>query len=325
MTFQSGLVIINKRRERGRKGLKIYEYSENIAIDFSAAVVALGLFDGVHVGHRALLSIAKREAEKRHLPLAVFTFFQENNLPKGTTRLYSNAIKTELLEKMGVEYVIYADFDKISGTDARSFITDILVGKLKAELAVTGLDFRFGKGRCGDTRLLSDVMRELNKECLSVPDKTAEGKKISTSLIKELLKGGNPRLAAKLLGEAYFIEGEIVHGDGRGETLGLPTVNISLQNNQDFIKTGVYLSKVTIGEKSYTGLTNIGVCPTFEAREVHAETFILDFSDKVYGKLARIHLFDYLREEKKFNSKEELTKQIMRDVASAKERSQDVR
>ena len=303
--------------------MKIYEYSENVSVDFSASVIALGLFDGVHKGHRALLASAKKEAEKRGLPLAVFTFYSENKLPKGTTRLYSTNIKNELLEKTGAEYVIYADFETISDVSAESFVRDIIIKKLKARLAVTGLDFKFGKGRAGDARLLSKIMKDVGGECLLVPDETLSGKKISTSSIKELLGSGEPKLAAQFLGEPYFIEGEIVHGDGRGETLGLPTVNISLQKDKHFLKQGVYFTQIVIDGKSYTGLTNLGKCPTFEERDFHAETFILGFSKNVYGKRARIFLLDYLREEKRFNSREELTEQIKKDIKTVESRYQN--
>lgn len=300
--------------------MRIYEYSENMTPDFSAAVVALGMFDGVHRGHKALLSSAKKEAKKRKAPLVVFTFFSENELPKGVTRLYSSEVKNELLEKAGADAAVYADFNKISGVSAESFIRDVLIGKLGALVAVTGFDFRFGKGREGDTKLLSRIMEDEKREVLLVPDEVVSGMKVSSSLIKKLLSEGNTRLADELLGDSYFIEGEIVHGDGRGASLGLPTVNISLHNDKSFIKQGVYYSRIVLGEKSYTGLTNIGKCPTFEERDVHAETFILDFSGELYGKTARIYLIDYLREEIKFKNKEELTNQINKDVASVKER-----
>ena len=300
--------------------MKIYEYSENIRADFSAAVVALGLFDGVHKGHKSLLSAAKKEAKRANVPLVVFTFFSENALPKGVTRLYSSSVKNELLEKAGADYLVYADFSKISGVSAEGFVKDVLIGKLGAILAVTGLDFKFGKNRSGDSGLLTRLMEEAGRKTLFVPDEVVLGKKVSTSLIKELLKNGNPALAGELLGEPYFIEGEIIRGDGRGEKLGLPTVNLSLQSDKEFIKEGVYLSKVIIDGKSYTGLTNIGKCPTFGERDVHAETFILDFSDKVYGKIARVALIDYLREERKFESSKDLTEQIEKDLTLAKER-----
>lgn len=305
--------------------MKIYEYSENLNTSLSASVVALGLFDGVHKGHRALLASAKSEAQKRGLPLVVFTFFAESKLPKSNSRLYSTKVKSELLEKCGVEYVIYADFAKIANVDAESFVRDILIDKCKAKLAVTGSDFKFGKDRAGDAKLLASLMNIARRECLLVPDFELLGKKISTSIIKELLSEGKPKLAAELLGEAYFIDGKIMHGDGRGATLGLPTVNIYLQNNSNFIKRGVYYSKVDIDGKSYTGLTNIGKCPTFEEREVHLETFILDFSDTVYEKEARVHLIDFLREEIKFNSKEDLINQINKDIITAKARWKDGR
>lgn len=305
--------------------MKIYEYSEEMHVDFSAAVVALGLFDGVHKGHQALLSIAKKEAEKLKIPLVVFTFFSENELPKGVTRLYSTEVKSELLQRAGADFIVYADFSKIAGYEAEDFVRDIIINKLGARLAVTGTDFRFGKNRAGDTKLLAEIMQSFGKAALLVPDEIVSETKISTSLIKELLKNGDTRLASELLGEPYFIEGEIVHGDSRGETLGLPTVNISLQSDKSFIKLGVYQSAVEIDGKSYTGLTNIGKCPTFKEREVHAETFILDFSENVYGKRARVALIDYLREEKKFKDKDELTEQIQKDIASVKERQKNVR
>lgn len=299
--------------------MKIYEYSENISTDFSAAVIALGLFDGVHKGHRALLSAAKKEAEKLNLPLAVFTFFSESELPKSASRLYSTSVKNELLEKAGVDCVIYSDFKRISNVTAEDFVNDILIKKLKLQLAVTGFDFKFGKGRAGDTKLLSQLVESAGKKCLLIPDEIFSGNKVSTSLIKELLSQGRMNFANELLGEPYFIEGEIIKGDGRGKMLGLPTVNISLQN-KPFLKLGVYRSEVLIGEKSYTGLTNIGNCPTFEEREVHAETFILDFDEKVYGETARISLLDFLREEKKFNTKDELINQVKKDINSVKEK-----
>ena len=298
--------------------MKIYEYSIDMNVDFSSCVVALGLFDGVHKGHRALIDAAKRESEKKNLPLAVFTFFSESELPKSSARLYSTKIKNELFEKMGVEHVIYADFKKISNVAAESFVCDILIKKLGARVAVTGLDFRFGKMRKGDTVLLSSLMTKAFGECIIVQDEEHFGKKISTSLIKELLSKGKTRLASELLGETYFIEGEIVQGDGRGAKLGIPTVNISLQKDKNFIKEGVYYSRVIIDKKAYTGITNIGKCPTFEEREVHAETFILDFSKTVYGKWARIYLIEYLREERRFENAEELLLQIKRDSEKVK-------
>lgn len=325
MTFIAKSSIIILRNVKGASDVKIYEYSKSIKFGFSASVVALGLFDGVHKGHKALLNSAKREAEKRKLPLVVFTFFSENELPKSTKRLYSTDVKNELLEKAGADFVVLADFNKISNVSAESFVNDILIGKLSAELAVTGSDFRFGKGREGDKTLLSRIMSQNFKECLFVSDEMLYGKKVSTSYIKELLSEGKLSLANEFLGEAYFIEGKIVHGDGRGKSLGLPTVNIALQNRSNFIKKGVYYTEIDIGGKSYTGLTNIGVCPTFEAREVHAETFILNFSDTVYGEVARIRLLDYVRDEQKFKNKEELTEQIEKDLSQVKKRWQNGR
>lgn len=299
--------------------MKIYDYKSAEALPFDKCVVALGFFDGVHRGHRALLAAAKSRAKELCLPLVVFSFYSETEGIKAPERLYSTEIKSALLEALGAEYALYARFGDISGMSACDFVSEFLIGKLGARLAVSGRDFRFGKGREGDTALLSKLMTASGGESLIVEDELAGEEKISTSLIKKLLANGRTKEAGELLAEPYFIIGEVVKGDGRGRSLGTPTVNISLQNSKSFLKTGVYHTSVVIDEKCYTGITNVGFCPTFSERERHTETFILGFSDCAYGKRAKLSFLDYLREEKRFSSKEELIAQINRDLSKIKE------
>lgn len=313
MTFLPGLVIIIKDK-KGRALMEIYNFSLNDEKTLDASVVALGLFDGVHRGHRALLSAARTEAKSRGVPFAVFTFISEDSTFKGSSRLYSTKIKIELLEREGADLVILANFTDIADISAESFVKEILIKRLGAHLAVTGNDFRFGKGREGNSQLLEKIMSESGGRCLFVPDETLFGKKISTTLVKELLSQGECSMASELLGTPYFIEGTVERGDGRGKKLGLPTINTPLGQDKDFLRSGVYHSLVKIGENLYTGLTNIGKCPTFQEREIHAETFMLDFSGTIYGEQVRIYLVSYMRDEMRFESPELLVSRIKSDI-----------
>ena len=298
--------------------MEIIEYSNNIG-KLPPSVIALGFFDGVHVGHRALLRRAKEEAKELGLGFTVFTFFSESpGLKAGEGRLYSTEEKCELLAALGVDCAIVASFEELSGLSAEEFVKDVLVSRLSCRVAVTGEDFRFGKGASGDTDELSRLMTVCGGRAIRVSDEKIDGSKISTSMIKEMLSSGNVRGARELLGEPYHIDAKVEHGRGVGRTLGIPTVNNSLPTGNDFIAKGVYLSLVKIDGRSYTGLTNIGTCPTFEERPTHAETFILDFSGEIYEKKIRIYLIDYIREERRFSSERELALEIEKNVAFAR-------
>lgn len=298
--------------------MEIIRYKKEMSFGAQPSVIALGFFDGVHLGHRALIRRAKGEANKRGLSLSVFTFYSECEVKGSSSRLYTTESKCELLGTLGVERVYLAEFSELSSLSPDEFVFSVLIDALSCSVAVSGEDFRFGKGAAGNASDLCRLMKEREKEAITVPDELFGGEKISTTMIKKLLFSGRIREANELLGTAFFFDATVEHGRSVGRSLGIPTVNNSLPNNCRDISKGVYLSSVKIGSKFYTGLTNIGTCPTFEERDVHAETFILDFSGEIYGETVRIHLLDYMREERRFETENELLLEIEKNVKEAK-------
>lgn len=295
--------------------MEIYKYAPGVALD-TPAVIALGYFDGVHAGHRRLLDTARSVARDRGLDFAVFTFTAEGGL-KGTSPIYTTEQKLALLEEAGADRVIIADFSDISSVSAEDFIKNCLVCDMNCRVAVCGQDYRFGQGALGDTNFLSSILSELSRECIIEDEHRIYGEKISSTKIKELLSLGEVDLAREFLGMPYHIRCEVVRGLGVGRTLGFPTVNTALSDDKTLLPRGVYRTAVDIDGVLYTGVTNVGVCPTFDERALHAETYIVGYQDDLYGKKIRIFFLGYLREEKKFSSPEELIMQINVDKNEA--------
>lgn len=275
--------------------------------------VALGFFDGVHLGHRKLLRELKAKADTLGLEPCVFTF--ENNLSKTKkikTILYNNEDKIQIFENIGISTVIFADFDSIADLSPESFILDVLVGDFGAKLCVAGFNFRFGKGARGDSELLARISKECGISAIIVDEETADGQTLSSTFIRSLISQGKLEEANRLLGSPYFIKGVVERGLGLGSHFGFPTVNTPIREDSPLPK-GVYRSAVKVGNKLYTGITNVGECPTVKAREVHAETLIADFHGDLYGEEIYVYLLEYLREERTFDSVELLREQIYRD------------
>ncbi len=299
--------------------MTVYEYGKN-ECPSGKRVVALGFFDGVHLGHRAILSAARKRADELCVPCAVFTFYSESPSAKqSAVRLYSTAAKLELLENCGIDEVMIAEFDEVRGVSPESFVIDLLAGELGCAAAVVGKDFRFGYRAMGDASLLSYLMSESGGECIIADDVMMDGKKISTTEIKKYMASGNIAAANKMLGAPYFLGAVVEHGRGVGRTLGFPTVNCPLTDRQGLLKHGVYVSKIVTRGGTYPALTNVGVCPTFDARPEHAEAFILDFDGDIYGECVRIILTSFLRPELRFDTPEALREQISSDINKVKE------
>ena len=297
--------------------MRIIYYDRNVKLDECA--VALGFFDGVHAGHRALIGRCTEEAEKRSLMSCVFTFVSEDdNLKSSSERLYSTEEKLRLIEDMGVDCAVVARLSDIKDYTPECFVRQILTGQLNARLTLCGYNFRYGKGAEGNCQTLTEQMRALGLDSVILDKITFEGREVSTTEIKRLLAEGDIEEANRLLKIPYHIEGTVEHGLGVGRLHGFPTVNLSLQNSVK-LKLGVYRSAVSVGGSIYHGLTNVGVCPTVQEREVHAETTILDFDSDVYGERIEVYLLGYVREEKKFGSIDELKEQIEKDKIKAKE------
>ena len=280
-------------------------------------VMALGLFDGVHIAHRRLLAAAKERADKLALPLAVFTFAGNSGIKSTSPRLYTDSERLSLLEECGVDIAVVSDFASVSSFDKETFVKDVLVGIFDTRVAVCGYNFAFGRGALGKSDYLAEVLAALGREALVIGECTHLGEQVSTTRIKELIAEKNMEGAAKLLGAPYFIGGKVEHGRGMGKGLGIPTVNTSLSEGAQILPRGVYASAFFNGKKLHRALTNVGECPTFGKRESHAETFIIDFDGDLYGNDVRIYLLSYLRGERSFSSAEELLSQIKLDTDKA--------
>ena len=279
--------------------------------------VALGFFDGVHIGHRRLIERAVDAAERKGLASAVFTFPAESRgLKSSSARLYSTAEKLAILEELGVEYAIVADFSSLMNLSAKEFVHGVLIGELGARIALSGYNFHFGRGAKGDADMLSRLMTEAGCEALILDEQRVDGETVSTSRVKELLSLGKLSEANRLLGSPLRHSTLVERGRGLGRGMGFPTINTK---SYPPLPRGVYATVVKMDGKFYTGVTNLGICPTFEEREPHAETLILDYSGDAYGKEVCIYFLEWLRDERVFESPEALREQVYIDREKAKD------
>ena len=285
----------------------------------AGSVVALGLFDGVHLAHRELLHAARKRADELSSLLSVFTFSLDSAaLKPSSKRIYTDTERASILDSLGVDYTVSVNFELIADYTGEQFVKKILIEGFAARAAAAGFNFRFGRGAsCGKDELIK-LLCEYGKDTIVINEYLSGGVTLSSSYIRKLIAAKKMREAAMLLGLPYFSESKVSHGIGLGSRLGIPTVNTETKLNSA-IPTGVYSTVVRIGDQNYLGLTNVGTCPTFGQREVHAETLILNFDHDIYDKNIRIFFLDYLRDEKKFSSPEELIMQINVDKNKALE------
>ena len=311
-----------KRGDGDTKILKIEKYEDFIGLYdkiTTPSVAAIGFFDGVHRGHRMLFSAAREYAKRNDMAFTVFTFTAKSMNTKGGGKLYTDKEKCALLESESADTALLCDLSAVKDLEASEFVSDILFGKLGIRAVFSGCNFKFGRGAAGDTEMLRQVAKKCGGEAFAIPEITDGGDKISSSRIKELIAKADLRGAGRLLGLPYFITGKITHGKGLGKDIGIPTVNIARADGRILPPIGVYSTVTKIRGVNYLSLTNIGTCPTFGEREIHSETFILDFSENVYDEEATVYFIDYLREEKVFDNEKELVMQINIDKNRAKE------
>lgn len=301
-----------------------YRFGDGKKYDLPELTLALGFFDGVHIGHRELLRRAANKARELSLPLGVFTFPSECPSLKATqSRIYSTEEKLRLLEPLGADYVILADFDSISELDPADFVTRVLISDLNCRIAALGYNFRFGKNAAGDAKLMSSLMQENGRACLTVEEQKYQGGALSASAVRDALFAKDVRRAAQMLGIPYHLTGSVEHGLGLGRILGFPTINTALPENLP-LRSGVYRTAVPVDGKIHSALTNIGSCPTMGQRTLHAETMLLDFSGDLYGKRLTIYFLDFIRDEESFPSPTELSEQIERDKELVKKSNTEI-
>lgn len=300
--------------------MAIYHSIDEYLPDGRGCRAALGFFDGVHLGHRAVIA----GSADMGLRSVVLTFAQSPSKALGAPfqgLITDNRRKAELLTQAGAEDIIFADFGALRDMSAEDFVTEILVEKLRAKRVCCGFNYRFGKGGEGDVKRLIELCAEHGIDVEAREPVTVDGEQVSSSRIRELIASGDIKRANKMLGYRYAISGDIAGGNHLGTGMGFPTVNIPIGGELIVPRYGVYASKVTVGGREYIGATNIGVHPTVgENDKPLCESFLLDFGGgDLYGSYAVCELCDFVRDERVFGSFDELKAQIDADCERIRE------
>jgi len=286
------------------------------------AAVAIGVFDGVHLGHRYLIGhLVDRARHEGFAPLVVtFHPHPRSVVRPGTplTYLCSLEERVELLRALGVDDVAVLAFtSELAQLSARDFVS-LLVEELRMKLLVVGSDFALGRGREGTTDVLADIGGEMGFAVDVVGLLAANGEKVGSTAVRQALARGDMETVASLLGRPFGLRGPVIRGAERGKGLGFPTANIALGRDRALPAFGVYVTRAHLPEGVFPAVTNIGLRPTFGEDKPTVETFILDFQGQVYGEELSIELLHRLRGEMRFPSPEALRDQIEKDVAAAR-------
>ncbi len=280
-------------------------------------VISLGKFDGLHMGHKLLLTEMLRKKQEG-LAAVMFTFdIPPKALVEGgqSSVLTTNAEKEAIFSRTGIDYLIEYPFnDRVRSMEPEDFVR-LLVERLHVKCIVAGRDFHFGHNRSGDYKTLERLAPVYGYETIIVEKKQYENRDISSTFIREEIRAGHMERANMLLGYEYFIRGTVVHGRRIGHELGFPTVNLLPPAEKLLPPFGVYASRVMIGGRCLDGISNVGRKPTIEGENpIGIETYILDFQEDLYGKEIDVALLSFLRSEQKFDSLTELKTQMTRDI-----------
>jgi len=304
--------------------MKIIRDVDHIPEDLTGAIVNIGNFDGVHLGHQEIFKKIVRQAEETHKKSVVITFdphpvkiMKPGNGPPLITPTQQ---KLRLIDEAGIDITVCIPFTKeFAEISASDFVRNILVDKIGMKVAVVGYDYTFGHNREGNISLLKKMGRQLGFSVEVVEPVLKGNTIISSTTIRELVQKGSLSEAKNLLGRNYQICGTVVSGKNRGgRLLGFPTANLQLVDELT-PKVGVYAVRVLIDDQIYNGLTNIGYDPTFGDGPFSVETHILDFSQSLLGKTIRINFIKRLRDEKTFKTVKELSDQIGKDIIKARQ------
>ena len=289
--------------------------------------VALGYFDGIHIGHKMVLDKALSEAREKNLvPVVTLFDIHPRKLISGKIppMLTSEQRKREILTDMGFEIFDF-NFREGMNYSPDEFIEKILVQKLNAKAVSCGFDYHYGKGGKGNSQTMREELSRRNIEFFSLEPVLLGEEVISSTAIRKFITEGQIEKANSMLGEYFSYNFVVNKGDGLGRTWGFPTINQSFP--EDFIvpKYGVYVSETEFDQKSYLSVTNVGIRPTVDGDDARSETCILDFSGDLYGKKVQVKLIKFLREEKKFPNVEALKEAIGKDIENARKVYKEVK
>ena len=280
--------------------------------------VALGYFDGVHLGHRAVLKLAV-ESKSRGLTPAVFTFSETPKSKDINARLSTSDDKIKIFESLGIEVLYILDFEELKNKSPETFVKEILRGVFNAKEVFCGFNYRFGRLGKGDTNELKRLCEKENIAVKVCEPVKIDGAVVSSTEIRNLLRKGEIKTANRLLGYNFGIRGASVEGSHIGTSMDTPTINLNFEDGILLPKFGVYASLVTIDGKEHIGVTNIGVKPTVGAENSpNCETWLPLFKGgNLYGKTVDVRLIEFIRPEKKFDSIDDLKKAIKHDAQTS--------
>jgi len=295
------------------------------------SLITIGVFDGVHLGHKHLVSQLKELAGQQGLCSVVVTFDkhpQEILTPHSQPPFLTDAAeKAELLRKEGPDAVIVLNFTpELSHLSARQFLV-LLQKRLRLKGLVVGPDFALGRGGEGNIAVLRNLGSEMGFSVTVIPGVKNNGDIVSSTAIRKAMAAGEMAKVSRLMGRPFSLHGKVIHGKGRGSGLGFPTVNLDILSGQALPPDGVYATRAHLGEHSYHSVTNVGTNPTFGINERSIEAYLLDFRDDLYEQEVKIDFIRKIRDEIKFSSPDELVKQIFKDIKESREilRVQDKR
>lgn len=282
--------------------------------------VALGYFDGVHLGHAELIKVLKQEAAKRSLKCAVWTFAQQltNTVSyvKKSPLLTTTEEKLDIFADLGLDYAIFVDFASVRNLSPEDFVSLMLRKRCGCSLAVCGFNFRFGAGASGDAEQLVYLMNNSGGYAKVVPPVTKGKKIISSSTIREYIELGEMENAAELLGRPFSIDFPVVRGNMLGRKIGIPTINQNFPKNHIIPRPGVYCCTCDVDGSIFLGVANVGFRPTVnnDFLEPNCETHIINYSGWLYDKKIKVSFYHRLRDEIKFSDIDALKSAVMKDI-----------
>ncbi|WP_039764426.1 MULTISPECIES: bifunctional riboflavin kinase/FAD synthetase [unclassified Caldicellulosiruptor] len=285
-----------------------------------APAVALGFFDGFHIGHKKLFEVLTSSANQCKKVVFTFKNHPDKLLGLDTKYILTNSERLEFFGKYEIDDVYFIEFNKeFMQIDKDRFIEDILIKKLNVSLVVVGYDFTFGYKAEGNSKYLCEKLKNFGRKCVVIEPVKYQGQVVSSTLIRNLIMDGNIKLANLLLGYNFFIKGIVKRGNRLGRKMGFPTLNIGFEKNKVVPKNGVYVTNTIIDNKRYLSLTNVGFNPTVsKTQNIKIETHVLDFEKEAYGKEITVEFISFIRDEKKFVNLQELKNQINKDIEYVK-------
>lgn len=298
--------------------MKVYRSIEQIPV-FKNAVITIGTFDGVHQGHQKIITALKKEAVNVKGETVIITFHPHPRkiVKPGETLGLINTLdeKIELLRAAGIHHLVVVPFtESFAELGAEAYVSEFLIAKFRPASIIIGYDHRFGKGRTGDYKMLEEKSVQYGYRLVEIPQHVLDEVSISSTKIRNALLQSDIETANRLLGYPYFFEGTVVKGDQLGRTLGYPTANLEFTDlDKIHLGHGVYAVHIEIGGQLRKGMMSIGTRPTLVNSDEKVEVNIFDFDEMIYGKILRVYVYHFLRQQEKYPSLEVMIEQLHKD------------